>query len=349
MSDKPRITLTEDDFRDPDPPPRAAPVLPPITAGAPVQTGGLTLKQSSSVTALNNPRVSAVLAALVGMFAAWAFTEVVHVFKLYDSVTSKTQLEAVTGFWTALISLVFVGVLVAWDRAIGGAWQEAGRRFLIAALPAAVLGFVSGFLAEVVYQHMQSSYEFDKGKAYLARAIAWALFGAGVGLTLGVVDRSLKKARNGLIGGAAGGALGGVIFEYIGEHGHSDRTSRLLGLLAIGVLAALATVIVEVALRDAWLRVVGGGMTGKEFILYHQVTRLGSSPECEIFLLKDPDIQPVHAQIEDRGGRRILTASPAAPAHVNGAAQTSHQLRSGDRIQLGHTTLLYVEKGPGFA
>ena len=119
--------------------------------------------------------------------------------------------------------------------------------------------------------------------------------------------------------------------------GAGDRLSRLLGLLAVGALIAVAMRAVETARREAWLQVLAGGMAGKETatsILYHAITRIGSSPECEIFLLKDPSVAKVHAQIEDRGTQRILTAMQGSPVLLNQVPVASQVLRSGDQLQL---------------
>jgi len=360
MNEKRRIVLGEEDFAEPKKktrveitpdaatPPR--PALPPVQGAGQRPTSvmgsapaGYSVGKKPAGAALNSPQIAAIVAAAIGMFLAWAFTEVTDIVNLPEHATSKTSLDAYVGIWAGVLELIFVGVLVSFDRAVAGAWAEAGRRVLRAAIPAAILGFLAGFAAQAVYTEMINPFFTDpsSGKAYFARALGWAIFGAGAGLTFGVVDRAAKKCVYGLIGGGVGGFLGGLVFQFVSLHVDSARPSRLLGLLAIGIGASLATYAVETALRDAWLRVVAGGMSGKEFILYHAVTRIGSSPDCEIFLLKDPDVAPLHARIE-QGARRTLVAS--APIEVNGRPVTSHELRSGDQIQIGHTVLSYSER-----
>ena len=58
-------------------------------------------------------------------------------------------------------------------------------------------------------------------------------------------------------------------------------------LVAIGVVTALATALVENAAKTGWLRVLTGLIAGKQFILYRNPTYVGSSPDCEIYLFKD--------------------------------------------------------------
>ena len=70
-------------------------------------------------------------------------------------------------------------------------------------------------------------------------------------------------------------------------------------------------------------QIVAGGMTGKEFVLYDGETRVGSSPKCEITLIKEPAVQPFHFTISaEAAGRRTLTAYEGCPVTVNGAPVT---------------------------
>jgi hypothetical protein len=354
-----RIVLGEDDFRDESTPQAQTPAsasagLPPVTRSAPVQIGGAgtpAMLTPETGSLMNDARVAAVVSAAVAMLFAWALTEGTSIVTLGDHAHSQTALNAYVGLWTGMLELVFVAVIVGFDRAIVGAWDEAIRRAARGALPAVAIGFIAGFAAQAAYSNMLEAafkagdYSPDSARLYFARAVGWAIFGCGAGLTIGIVDRASRRALNGAIGGAIGGAVGGFVFQYAGVHMHSSGGfSRLLGLSAIAVLVAIATHAVEAVRKEAWLRIIGGGMAGKEFILYHAVTRLGSSPDCEIYLLKDPAIEPLHAQIQDRGAQRHLSASPAAPVLVNNSPTTSHVLRNGDVLQLGKTVIAYQER-----
>lgn len=362
MSSGRRIILSEDDFNDPpelqrevSTSPPSAPALPPIARQSPLQVGASTPFPGSLPSAggsfINAPLVATLLPAAVGMLVAWGVTELTNVVNLANHARSKSGLDAYVGLWTGFLAILFVAVLVGFDRAVAGAWGEAGRRAVRSSIPSAVTGFVAGFAAQAVYTQMIESafkhgdFSPSSARLYFARAVGWAIFGLGVGVVVGIIDRSPRKAANGAIGGLVGGAVGGLVFQFSGVHvSSSERLARLLGLLAIAVLVAVATRAVEAARREAWLRVVAGGMAGKEFILYHAVTRIGSDPKCEIFLLKDPAVEPLHAQIEERGAQRILTASPSAPVLVNGSPTTSHTLRHGDTVQIGNTVIAYAER-----
>jgi len=143
----------------------------------------------------------------------------------------------------------------------------------------------------------------------------------------------------------AGGAIGGFFFSFIAEWLTSAQgLARLLSLMLIGVGTGAAIGLIEVARRQAWLKVVAGGMTGKEFILYHPATVLGSSPKAQITLIKDPTIAPMHVRIDEQGARRSLTVLPGCAATVNGLPVQAHWLRDGDVISLGATAVHYQER-----
>jgi len=327
-----------------------------VTRGAPLDAGYPKAQPTGTPSAgqwLTNPSTAPLIAAATGVLLAWAVTELLGIADV--RATSKLGADAATGLWTGVIGVVFGGALLTFDSAVGGAWDVAARRFAAAAVPMFGAGFIAGLAANALYlQIVQSALEHalagegisaNSATFYLARGVGWALFGAGVGITIGLLGRSRQRAINGALGGALGGAAGGLLFQYVAVNaGTSDSTSRLIGLVGIGALIALATRAVETARREAWLQVRSGGMIGKEFILYHAITRLGSSPDCEIFLLKAPSVAKLHAQIADDGDRRVLTAMPGAVVHVNGTQVATQPLRNGDQLQIGSTTVSYSER-----
>lgn len=366
MNDKPRIVIEEDelvgapaDGTAPSAPAQTQALpstnrdLPPVGPGGPLRPGGLTPPSTGSLGGvLNDPRWSALIAAALGITLGWAITEIFDVYRslvesAYRDAESEADLErglsVAGGVWIGIVGLVFGLVYLTFDRMVAGAWEEAGRRAAKAAIPVFIACFVSGYLAQTIYVEMASGGEVGSGEAYLARMIGWAIFGGGVGLAIGLADRSKQRAINGALGGLGGGAVGGLVFEWItGEEIFGESTGRLVALLAVGLAIAYAIRLVETARREAWLSVVAGGMAGKEFIVYHEVTRIGASPECEIFLLKDSAVEKQHARVIDRDGRRTLIAT--GPVLVNGTQALEQVLKSGDRIQIGDTVISYSER-----
>ncbi len=357
----PRIVLDENDFAEQPSAEgsRSDPVLPAVNRGAPrpIMAARARADKAASTGAttnwLTNPGSALLLAAAIGVVLAWGVTEAFGIADIHAE--SKAGSDAVAGLWTAIVGVMFGGTLLGFDSAVGGVWDVAGRRFLKAALPMFGAGFAAGYLGNVIFLQIVQGVaeEALRGvsvtdndiRLYLARGLGWALFGCGIGGTIGLLNRSRRHAVNGALGGALGGAAGGLVFQFLEANlSASAATSRLLGLVSIGALIALATRAIETARREAWLRVLSGGMAGKEFILYHAVTRLGSAPECEIFLLKDPAVAKVHAQIEDRGTQRTLTATPGEPVFVNQTPVDARVLCNGDQVQVGNTVLGYSER-----
>lgn len=310
----------------------------------PVAVGGPSLSFGGT---LPNSIVAAVAAALVG----WA------AFRLFfANPEPTTDLVGQTALEVGLFGAIFAAVFAAWDDARSGLWESAGRSALAGLALGAVGGAASGAVAQLIFEQLVESIlesadsltslveAYSSAKFYFARALAWAIFGAGVGISLGVAKRSSRKAVNAAIGGVIGGALGGIVYHYALLHVEDEAMSQLIGFGVVGLGIGVSIGLVEVARRQAWLKVVRGGMLGKEFIVYHQVTNIGSAPKCEITLIKDPQVSPFHCRIDDRGGRYSISAYEGAQVSINGTPVSSHWLRAGDAVEVGGTALQYQER-----
>ena len=73
--------------------------------------------------------------------------------------------------------------------------------------------------------------------------------------------------------------------------------SRALGFAVVGATTGFMIGLVETLTKDAWLLMTEGHLKGKQFIVYKNPTVIGSSPKCEVYLFKDPSIEPMHAAI----------------------------------------------------
>jgi hypothetical protein len=310
----------------------------PVAVGGPSLNFGGTLPNS-------------IVAAAVAAIAGWA------AFRLFfANPEATTDLVKQTAMEVALFGAVFAAVFAAWDDARSGLWESAGRSALAGLALGAICGAISGAIAQVIFEQLVENIleeadsisdlvdTYSSAKFYLTRALAWAVFGAGAGLSLGVVQRSSRKALNAAVGGAIGGALGGAAYHYAGLHVNDEAMSQLIGFGVVGIGIGIAIGLVEVARRQAWLKVTGGGMVGKEFIVYHQVTNIGSAPKCEITLIKDSYVAPFHCRIDDHGGRYAISAYENNQVSINGTPVTSHWLRAGDAVEVGATTLHYQER-----
>jgi hypothetical protein len=217
---------------------------------------------------------------------------------------------------------------------------------------ALLMGAVGGFILDIfanLFFNIVLTLVFELGVRtnrnpafWIARGLAWMVFGVAGGIIYGAVDRSSKKMRYGILGGVIGAGLGGMIFDPIDMVTHHGAPSRAIGFALFGLATGVAMGIVESALKDRWLYVASGPLAGKQFILYKPVTVIGSSQGSDIYLFKDNTVQPQHASIELRGAQTFLNA--LGPVFVSGQPARRRALASGDLIQIGRYAFHFRER-----
>lgn len=374
MSEDDRIVINMEDLAEPaapPPPPPGAPQqrapLPPMPVQSPrigVGSGGAVAAPSSSSTGLAklgaNPLISGLLTGLIGGVLGMVVAENLQNpnrprdFDLSATAAEiEQQLRIDSGLWVAVFAAVLGAAIMAWDGITSASGAKAGRDGAIGAAIGAVAGFVGGYVAQWVYSSLLPDDPFSESAEstfLLARTVGWAVFGGLLGAGMGIRGGS-KRVIHGLLGGLIGGTVGGFVFhqiEYASTDASSAVTNRLLGLTATGIGVALGVGIVERLLRDAWLQVVGGPMTGKEFILYKDSTSVGSSPKCDIVLVKDGAVAPHHLSfVRDARGAVGVQPAPGASVLVNGTPTGGQALRSGDAVSLGASTFLVRDRTAG--
>lgn len=228
--------------------------------------------------------------------------------------------------------------------------QKAAIRTLISLPLGMVLGGMFFFVANIAFNILVSTavsmgaQDFRSPAFWIARGLAWAVFGAAGGLVYGIVGQSAKKGQYGVLGGVIGAAIGGMIFDPITmlTGSHQAVLSRAVGFSLLGLAAGASMGIVESALKNRWLYVTAGPLAGKQFILYKAQTSIGSLQQSDIYLFKDQSILPNHAMITTQGPRVRLTATGAA--YVGGSPVHERLLHDGDLIQIGRYTFRYKEK-----
>ncbi|MHC4607749.1 MAG: FHA domain-containing protein [Planctomycetota bacterium] len=197
--------------------------------------------------------------------------------------------------------------------------------------------------------------EFSTGSLLFimaGRGLAWALLGAAAGIGQGIAMRSKKLFVNGLVGGLVGGLLGGLLFDpidffLVGREGprFGAELSRMTGFVVIGLSTGLMIGIVELLAREAWVRMLTGPITGKEFILYRNPTAIGSSPKSDIYLFKDPQVEVVHALIHQAGeGYEIEDKKTPSGTFVNGRRVNRQRLNHEDQVRIGNTVMSFQLK-----
>jgi Inner membrane component of T3SS, cytoplasmic domain len=237
------------------------------------------------------------------------------------------------------------------------------RRAAICAIVGLAVGFGGGLVALIptvivfaLMSHLSDAFarqgQMRTGISLLiymsGRATAWAVAALPAGLGQGIALREKKVILNGLVGAALGGLVGGIMFDplyFLLNRPDTAAASRAVGFTVIGVMVGIFVGFVEQWTKTAWLLMKAGALAGKQFVLYHTPTVLGSSPKADIYLFKDAAIEPRHALIHNRGGRyEIEDCDTPDGTYVNGIPVQKQFLQSGDQIVLGKTVLEFVLK-----
>jgi hypothetical protein len=271
-----------------------------------------------------------------------------------------------TTLFTVLIALGIGSVIASWDGILIRSVAKVGRALVVAVPVLLVGGAVGGFVAQkYIYAPMvkdlvdralreaSSEAEFVRivtNGLHVPRGVGFAVMGAILGLALGAVSRSGRRAINGAVGGAVGGFLGGFLFDYVGQalgENASGVWPRLVAVALTGVVAGFGIGLVETARKEYWLEILSGGMAGKQFILYHDETLIGSEADCQVTLIKDPMIAPRQMSlVNSTRGMTLTNLSVDRPVLVNGRPAQSELIHDGDTVQVGTTMLRFGEKRP---
>ena len=182
----------------------------------------------------------------------------------------------------------------------------------------------------------------------VGRSLAWGAVGMTLALGQGVARRSKKMIINGLIGGCMGGLFGGLLFDPIARFCGTDGTelSRGVGFVMIGLLVGLLIGLVEQLLKQVWLLVRTGPLSGKQFIAYKDEMIIGSLPKCDIYLFRDSLVRDEHARLVRLGRTyQLENLEETDDVFVNGTPVQKRILRSGDVITIGTTEFEYRDRG----
>ena len=282
------------------------------------------------------------LAGLLGAIAAWGIAE-----------PGFVDGRAAQFHWgnfviiPLIITLMCIGFGVS-ESVVERSIRKALLRGALALPLGILMGFIFSLMAQTIYVvllrfcYQAGALTPGNPAVWIARGIAWMVFGAAGGVVYGIVGQSMKKGTYGVLGGAIGAGLGGVLFDPIAMATHGGTVSRAVGFALVGLATGVGMGLVESALKDRWLYVVAGPLAGKQFILYKSETSIGSRQESDIYLFKDPNILPRHAVISISGARVMLQAVGS----VLWAGQSVHRrvLQDGDLLQVGRYAFRYKEK-----
>lgn len=343
------IKITLDDLKNVSTPDVAVPNRPilPSTEGA--RSYGNISGSGDETSAVSETKGSILLqgwfylglAGLLGAVVGWGICE--------PAFVDAQNMHRWGNIWMlpSIVAALCVGFGLA-ESAAERSTKKAALRTVLALPLGIVFGFFFDVFANMVYGVGISiavslgAHDNHNPIIWIARGIGWVVFGVAGGLVYGIIGQSAKKAKYGILGGMLGAGIGGVIFDPISIGVNGAALSRLAGFALFGLATGAAMGVVESALKDRWLYVSAGPLAGKQFILYKQITKIGSSQQCDIYLFKDVNILPEHAIIETRGSKVQIRGN--GPIYVTGQPVQTRVLQDGDFIQIGRYGFRYKEK-----
>lgn len=173
----------------------------------------------------------------------------------------------------------------------------------------------------------------------LSVSLGWAVLGAAIGVSGGLMVRSADRVRYGLLGGALGGAVGGAVYGLLSA---TSAWSSLAGLALLGCSIAAFISIIEEAFVSATVRVIKGRHVGRSFPLLKDLNVLGRDDRSDICLSGAEGVLLRHAAISrDRGQFVIRSDEEGKPVYVNQKVTSGKRLADGDIIRVGSVLLLF--------
>lgn len=315
-------------------------VYPGVSAGMATASTGKK-KSPTALTGMSGRSIlRTALAGLIGGGLAWLVSEPIQ--------SASTQLDdlgalvADAALFAGLAGASIGTAIAAANWLSFGAKGRGSMAVALSALFGTLGGVFGGCIAQDIYGVLSLQYLIEGVGQILLRAVGWSIMGLFFGLGQAASTSTRASMRNGIVGGAAGGLLGGVAFQLILSGASNDSVGRLLALCVVGTAIGLMLSLVEEVSKEAWICIVKGLLTGKQFILYQDRTAIGSSPSCDIVLSKDPSVAPEHAVVANQGTGFLLTSH--ASTEVNGTTVTRHVLQDGDLIGIGNSRIEFHER-----
>ena len=320
------------------------------------------LNQSERIPVQNNIFLNPVfytsVCAFFGTLIGWGTIE----------YFSKTEKDPLMSYLLIVVAMVLSSFISSVDALMSGNLPKTARNGAISVGYGLIIGVVTDFVANIFFNLLlaaigicvigifpelinNDSATIDTIIKMSARAPAWALFGAGIGIIPGLVEKSKKLTINGLIGGLIGGFIGGFLFDPVAQLAEmfvktQGGLSRGIGFSALGLMIGLFVGLVENMAKDVWITMKSGPLRGKQFVIYHNPTLIGSSPRSDIYIFKDPNVMPTHAKIQKKGSKyEIIDSSKGQGVYVNSEKiNGSKILEPNDTIIVGQSILEFQQK-----
>jgi len=281
-----------------------------------------------------------ILYAAAGGFggsAAWIFILWLSA-ALEQGLRTEVMLGAIAG--------MFIGAFIWSHEALSGRqYKTAMKRATYGAGAGLVGGAVGAFLGNTTFASL-GAIVADLGGFFasfgmaLSVGLGWAILGAIVGLTGGLMIRSRERVLYGTIGGILGGLFGGAVFYELSA---TSMWSALAGLMLLGISIGAFISIVEEAFVSATLKVVKGRHLGRAFPLLKDVNILGRDDRSDVCLSGAEGVGLRHAIIKrDKGRYSIETEEEGTAVYVNQKMTRSSSLTDGDVVRVGSVLLMFT-------
>ena len=224
----------------------------------------------------------------MGALAAFVPGEVLHAALTNESRQgSFMQLVVVTSLWMLIYAVAYsIAMLIGQNIYLRRPWIDQ-KEAVVSAVGGAVAGLISGGLAQAFFGIAVRLTVVSGVESLVliecARVVAWAMFGALIGLGMSLFIPNLGRIY-GVIGGTVGGAIGAVGF-ILATAFAGDFFGRLFGMAIVGGALGFAIGLVEVASRSAWLQVAFGSVGESRIVsLGNEFVCLGSdSRRCAVW------------------------------------------------------------------
>lgn len=249
-----------------------------------------------------------------------------------------------TAIWSGVLAL-FIGLFLGIGEGIYyGSKEKALKYALLGAGVSLAIGFISGYLAQLMYSEILPDDPSDIAAAFI-RGLGWAIMGLGIGVAIGLIKPEKKRILFCALGGLVGAFIGGFLFNFVCDIIPNDVVARAIAIVIMGGLIGVGVGLLEQFAKAAWLKVIRGEFEGKEYLVFAGTTSIGNNGKNTIVLFKDKLVGPHHCDIKLEGSKYVLTdcGTPMGTV-VNGMKTTRHVLKQGDAISIGNSVLVFNTK-----
>ncbi len=269
-------------------------------------------------------------------FVAWPLSEII----LYKqgSFNSYLMFSLIQGAMFGIIPGIFFG-------AIDGLLSKNRYKLKIGIIIGGAAGFLGGGIGGIISQKVLFLLQDSDYLIMFSRIVGLAILGIFVGMTDGLISKSLKKTIIGILGGIIGGITGGFVMVYLSGLYPGLIITRLMGIMFFTTLIGVFYSLIEKRLSRGMLLVLNGNMKSREFNIGQRVLKIGNSDICDVVLSNYLDIDDHHITITETKGKLSITKMESnSKMIINDEDKDNHILKYEDVIKLGSAKLYFKSR-----